>query len=147
MAGKRLTMSFANNRTGELWAGFMPHISGITNRASSLLYSLQIYDPLYFVHFNPARNFDKLALVEVTEKGPLPAGFEFFELHGGLYAVFHYKGLSSDSSIFSYIYTTWLPASGYVLDNRPHFEVLGDKYKNNDPASEEDIWIPIVKKV
>ncbi|MEN9524835.1 MAG: hypothetical protein RLZZ256_219, partial [Bacteroidota bacterium] len=31
----------------------------------------------------------------------------------------------------------------YLLDERPHVEVMGSKYKNNDPASEEDIWIPI----
>lgn len=41
---------------------------------------------------------------------------------------------------------TWLPASDYNLDNRPHFEVLGEKYKNNDPTSEEEIWIPIKLK-
>jgi AraC family transcriptional regulator len=35
-----------------------------------------------------------------------------------------------------------LPGSEYFLDNRPHFEVLGDKYKNNDPTSEEEIWKP-----
>jgi hypothetical protein len=29
----------------------------------------------------------------------------------------------------------------------PHFEVLGDKYKNNDPSSEEEVWIPIKPKV
>jgi len=32
------------------------------------------------------------------------------------------------------------------LDDRPHFEVLGDKYKNADPDSEEEIWIPIRTK-
>jgi AraC family transcriptional regulator len=46
---------------------------------------------------------------------------------------------------FTYIFTRWLPASGYQLDNRPHFEILGDKYKNNDPESEEEIWIPVRK--
>jgi len=51
------------------------------------------------------------------------------------------------SSFFQKIYTVWLPASDYVLDNRPHFEVLGDKYKNNDPSSEEEVWIPIKPKV
>jgi AraC family transcriptional regulator len=66
-----------------------------------------------------------------------------FSIPGGLYAVFDYKGSSTDSSIFQYIFETWLPNSDYELDNRPHFEVLGDKYKNNDPASEEEIWIPI----
>jgi AraC family transcriptional regulator len=34
----------------------------------------------------------------------------------------------------------------YELDDRPHFEILGDKYKNNDPNSEEEIWIPIKLK-
>ena len=27
-----------------------------------------------------------------------------------------------------------------------HFEVLGKNYKNNDPNSEEEIWIPIMDK-
>lgn len=40
----------------------------------------------------------------------------------------------------TYIFATWLPSSAYVLDNRPHFEVLGAKYKSNDPGSEEEIW-------
>ena len=34
----------------------------------------------------------------------------------------------------------------YILDNRPHFEVLGGKYKNNDSNSEEEIWIPVKQK-
>jgi AraC family transcriptional regulator len=67
-------------------------------------------------------------------------------LTGGLYAVFDYKGLSTDNSIFQFIFGTWLPSSEYDLDDRPHFEVLGNKYKNNDPTSEEEIWIPIKMK-
>jgi AraC family transcriptional regulator len=47
---------------------------------------------------------------------------------------------------FQYIFGTWLPNSEYVLDNRPHFEILGEKYKNDDPTSEEEIWIPIKAK-
>jgi AraC family transcriptional regulator len=39
-----------------------------------------------------------------------------------------------------------LPASEYVVDNRPHFEILGAQYKNNEPDSEEEIWIPIQLK-
>ncbi|MEP1984886.1 MAG: GyrI-like domain-containing protein, partial [Maribacter dokdonensis] len=40
----------------------------------------------------------------------------------------------------------WIPNSEYQLDGRPHFEVLGAKYKNNDPNSEEEVWIPIKAK-
>jgi AraC family transcriptional regulator len=67
-------------------------------------------------------------------------------LNGGLYAVFNYKGLNTDNRIFIHIFTEWLPSSGYVLDERPHFEILGEKYKNNDPESEEEIWIPVKPK-
>lgn len=76
----------------------------------------------------------------------MPSGMETFVLPKGLYAVFKYKGVHTDHSIFQYIFQTCLPGSGYVLDNRPHFEVLGDQYKNSDPASEEEIWIPIKLK-
>ncbi len=62
------------------------------------------------------------------------------------YAIFHYKGLNTDVRIFEYIHGEWLPDSMYALDHRPHFEVLGDKYRNGDPNSEENIYIPIRPK-
>jgi AraC family transcriptional regulator len=72
---------------------------------------------------------------------------ETYILANGLYAVFQYKGLSSGSAAFyQYIYSDWIPNSEYQIDNRPHFEVLGEKYKNNDPTSEEEVWIPIKVK-
>ena len=94
--------------------------------------------------FAPRRN--EIANSLTTAFDNVPSEMETFVLPAGLYAVFHYKGLSTDNSIFQYIFGTWLPGSDYVLDDRPHFEILGDKYKNNDPASEEDIWIPIKPK-
>ena len=76
----------------------------------------------------------------------VPAEMETLVLQRGLYAVFDYTGLNTDHSIFQYILGTWLPQSDYVLDNRPHFEVLGEKYKYNDPTSEEEIWKTIKMK-
>ena len=87
--------------------------------------------------------FDKWAVVEVSNFDHIPDGMYSFVLEGGQYAVFDYKGLNTDPSIFIYIFSQWLPTSGYQLDNRPHFEVLGTKYKNGDPDSEEEIWIPV----
>jgi AraC family transcriptional regulator len=97
----------------------------------------------YFENFSPNASFEKWALVEAIDLETIPPSFKQFILPSGLYAVFHYKGLNTDSSIFQYIYSEWLPSSGYILDNRPHFEVLGNLYRNNHPESEEDIWIPI----
>jgi AraC family transcriptional regulator len=146
LVGKRLTMSLANNKTGELWRSFMPRRKEIRNNLTSDFISMQVYDrPVNFSDFN--QEFEKWAVVEVADFEDVPEGMETFTLPGGLYAIFQYKGSSLDTSIFQYIFGTWLPNSNYVLDNRPHFEVLGEKYKNADPNSEEDIWIPIKPKL
>jgi AraC family transcriptional regulator len=143
LIGKRLKMSLANNRTGELWASFIPKRKNISNHLSNDLISMQVYPSTHFSDFNPVNSFEKWATVEVSDFDNVPNDLEKFILQGGLYAVFDYKGLSNDSSIFQYIFGIWLPNSDYILDDRPHFEILGEKYKNNDPDSEEEIWIPI----
>lgn len=54
--------------------------------------------------------------------------------------------MNTDNRIFICIFSDWLPKSDYELDERPHFEILDEKYKNDDPNSEEEIWIPIRNK-
>jgi AraC family transcriptional regulator len=143
LVGKRMTMSLVNNLTGVLWGKFMPRRKEIVNAVSNDLFSLQIYSPMHFQNFNPSNEFIKWAAVEVSNFENVPTDMESLVLEGGLYVVFDYKGLSNDPSIFQFIYSVWLPDSEYELDDRPHFEVLGDKYKNNDPNSKEEIWIPV----
>lgn len=148
LIGKHLSMSFAENRTAELWKSFMIQRSAIVNRISTDLISMQVFDSTYdFQQFNPHATFQKWAAAEVGDFYNVPHGFDSFILPEGMYAVFNYIGDASKAAdSFMYIFGTWLPNSIYELDNRPHFEVLGDKYKNNDPASEEEIWIPIRNK-
>lgn len=146
LIGQRLKMSFARYTIAELWRKFNPRRKEITNTLNADLISLVVYPPNHFTDFKPTNEFERWAAVEVANYDHVPPEMETFDLPGGLYAVFAYKGLSSDNSIFQYIVGTWLPNSEYVLDNRPHFEVLSEKYKNNDPESEEEIWIPIRKK-
>jgi AraC family transcriptional regulator len=142
--GKRMTMSLADNKTLDLWQNFMPRRKEIKNNIGTDLFSIQLYDPFYFRSFDPAALFEKWAAIEVEEFGIVPDGMEAFLLEGGLYAVFNYKGSSGKAAeTFQYIFRIWLPDSGFLLDNRPHFEVLGTKYNNDDPDSEEEIWIPV----
>ena len=144
LAGKRLTMSFSDNQTARLWQSFMPRRKEILNNVSADLISMKIYPHSFdFTFADTGAEFDKWAAVEVSDFKNVPAGMETYILPGGIYAVFLYKGSSTDTSIFQYIFGTWLPGSIYAVDNRPHFEVLGEKYKNNDPSSEEEIWIPV----
>ena len=146
LVGKRIKTSLSNNKTGKLWSSFMPRRKEITNNLTTDLFSLQIYDPSHFDSFDPSKEFEKWALIEVADFNNIPNEMETLILTGGQYAVFLHKGSSNNNSIFQYIFSTWLPDSEYLLDNRPHFEILGEKYKNNDPNSEEVIWIPIKEK-
>ena len=147
LVGKRMTMSYANYRIGELWGSFMPRRKEITNNLSNDLISLVVYAPNHFIDFKPTNQFERWATVEVENFNNVPDELETYNLSSGLYAVFNYKGMSSGAAaFFQYIYSEWVPNSEFILDDRAHFEVLGEKYKNNDPSSEEEIWIPIKAK-
>ena len=146
LVGLRLIMSLSMNKTRELWQNFLRRRKEIENQVGTNLYSIQVYDDLYFKTFSPHSTFEKLAAVEVISFDEIPPEMESFTLPSGLYAVFLHKGAASTGpATFNYIFSTWLPNSEYHLDNRPHFELLGEKYKNDDPDSEEEIWVPIKK--
>lgn len=146
LLGKRLTMSLTNNRTGELWRNFMPLRHTIKNAVGTNLFSVQIFKNV-FTYNNPNTLFEKWAAVPVTDFSTIPAGMEPLLIPEGRYAVFIYRGSSAEGhKVFDYIFNTWLPTTDYEIDHRPHFELLGKNYKNNDPTSEEEIWIPVKAK-
>ncbi len=143
--GKNLSFTYADYRAFELWSSFMPRRREIANAIGIELYNIQI-NPDNF-DFQPNTPFVKWAAVAVSDFDVIPNGMAILEIPEGLYAVFHYKGNQSNAAtFFNAIYTQWLPNSDYELDHRPQFEILGEKYKNNDSNSEEEIWIPIKKK-
>ena len=148
LVGTHVRMSLVENKTLQLWQGFMPLRQEITNNVNNDLISMQVYDhELYFADFNPESDFTKWAAAEVSDHNAIPGGMEAFTLPGGLYAVFPYKGTPADGArMFRYIFAEWLPDADYVLDHRPHFEILSEKYRNEDPDSEEEIWIPVKPK-
>ncbi|MCU0428651.1 MAG: GyrI-like domain-containing protein [Cytophagaceae bacterium] len=143
LVGLTTQTSLTNNKTAALWQSFMPRRSEIQSRLGQHLFSVQQYGPEYFQDFQPHRYFTKWATAEVSDWERMPDGMQALLIPQGLYAVFSYKGSSNDSSIYRYIFETWLPDSGFELDPRPHFERLDDRYKNNDPDSEEEIFIPV----
>lgn len=147
LVGLRRRMSLADDRTAALWGAFMPLRHVIGGRVGEELLSLQVYAPGYFEAFSPHTEFEKWAAVEVPAGAAVPAGLAAFHLPGGRYAVFEHRGgPRTGPQTFAYLFGTWLPASGYRLDDRPHFEVLGNKYNGGAADSEEEIWIPIKPK-
>jgi len=148
LIGLKLRMSAINDRTVKLWQLFMPERNEITEAANKLLYSVQVFDSeKYFDRFSPEIEFDKWAAVEVLEFNKLPKGLETLVISEGLYAVFEYKGPANEALLFfQYIFETWIPSSEYAVDNRPHFALMGEKYRGNSPDSEEEIWVPVKPK-
>jgi AraC family transcriptional regulator len=147
LTGRRIKMSFSNNKTFELWRSFLPRRKEIANNINSDLYSVEVYEPGFFANFKPEREFEKWAAVEVKDFNTVPDNMEYMILPGGLYAVFLFKGPASEASkLYEYIFGFWLPKSEFLLDDRPHFALMGEKYKNEDSNSEEEIWIPINPK-
>lgn len=147
LIGQCVVMTMADNKTSELWRGFLPRRREIKNNLTAELISMQVYNPpLDLANFNQHTPFEKWATVEVSGFSDIPAGMQTYIIPAGLYAVFLHKGAASTGAkTFNYIFGSWLPVSGYHLDARPQFEILGERYKNDDPESEEEIWIPIMR--
>lgn len=99
-------------------------------------------------HFDPAKKFTKWAAKEVEEisNDIIPKGMQVLNIHNGLYAIFSNNDFKNQNSFFEYIYTKWIPNSDYILDDRPHFEIL-DKNSQNNPSINQESWIPIKAKI
>jgi len=143
--GMHAKMSLLKDTTYQLFSTFMPRRKEIV-AVNTFIFDLKTYPKDYFMQFNPAALFTKWALVEVAHFDAIPNNMESFDLEAGLYAVFKHKGQLTDNSIFTYIFTEWLPKSAYVLDQRPHFDIMNEKSKTNDANAEQEIWIPIQEK-
>lgn len=141
--GISIRMSFSDNKTMALGRSFMPRRKEIKNSIGSELYSIDVYAPSHFDNFDADNEFDKWLAVEVINFDYVPSGMKCMTTNG-LYAVFLHKGpVSEGPNTFRYIFLEWLPNSNYLLDDRPHFGIMGEKYKHDDPNSEEELWIPV----
>lgn len=138
-------MSYANYQPQLLWQYFMPRRNEIKNYEGEALYSIQALSSDFFSPFIPTREFQKWAARPVTEVESIPEGMVSLYIEPGMYAVFVYKGDGSDApAFFQNIFEHELPSRNLKLDDRLHFEILGNKYQRNDVNSEEEVWIPVV---
>lgn len=132
--------------TIQLWKNFMPRRFEIDDHCESGYFSVQCYNNgSSYESFTPHTVYQKWAAIEVHKFGAIPEGMEKHLLQGGQYAVFTHQGpMDVFKHTMDYIYQIWLPNSGYQLDDRDHFEIMGNKYFGpNHPESEEDVWVPI----
>lgn len=146
MVGLSTRMSLTENKNVALWQSFGPLRKTVPNVIDKGSYSIQIYHHNFATEpFLPTTVFTKWAGVGVIETQVVPEGLETMVLEEGKWAVFVYKGITQDFGDFAqYIYGSWLPTSGYILDDRPHFEYMAEDYLGSDnPEAQEEVWIPI----
>ena len=122
------------------------HVASLGDKGS--LCTLRSYPQGYFEAFRPETPYTQwVGMVVPQRPASVPEGMALVEVPGGRYAVFGYKGPGGSAAPYAYIFGQWLPAADYGLDpTRPHFEVLGEAYRQGAPDNEEDIWIPIALK-
>ena len=77
--------------------------------------------PMYHKQFHPNKEFENWATVEVHDFKNIPDGMKSFILKEGLYAVFQYKGLSSDSKVFEYVFLNGCQKSMFEIDDKTSF--------------------------
>ena len=144
LVGIKIRTSIEENRNHDLWQTFKPQARTIRGRESTDLYSVEVFDEATnFENFTPETPFEKWAAVDVSGGADVPDGMETITL-SGTYAVFLHTGLASDFPATSgYIFGEWMPASGYVVDRRPHFEIMTADYLPDDPEATEEIYVPI----
>lgn len=147
LIGHSIEMCLMDNKTLELFSGFMPKKRTIKNVLSDAVFEVMIYNKDHFKSFSPKNTFTKWASVEVSHFETTPTTMKPLKIKAGLYLQFKYIGLPQGfGELMRYILTDWLPKSKYQLDNRPHFNVLGKKYVKKAPDSEEDVFIPVKLK-
>lgn len=144
--GMKATTSISDYAAPRLWPQFKPRKKEIGNLINKEDYSIQLYKKVFsFSEFTSQTEFEYWVGAEVSDTSVVPDGMEVLEIPEGKYAVFIHKGpVTEFRKTLHHIYQEWLPDSGYELEHRPHFEILGEKYLGvHHPDSEEEVWVPI----
>lgn len=87
--------------------------------------------------------WDYIAAFRVEPAAPTPAGMERVDLPAGTYAVFPCTMLTIQQT-YDAIYQQWLPQSGRRHAPAPEFELYGRAFNPDDPASQFEVYIPVV---
>lgn len=122
----------------------MPRLKEIENRTDNFVFSLQDYVSFDYKNFNPNQSFEKWIGVEVADLDNVPKDLEILTIHSGKYVVIDFEGsIEEFLGLWKNIHETWLPNSGFELDDRPHFEKLPPSYNPMQKVNKEQIWIPV----
>ncbi len=128
---------FSPEETSALWRGFRGRLDELELEKGASLFSLQIYSGI-----KAGEIHQRWAAAE--SPSVLPAGMHQMEIPVGLYAVFLYRGgMAGFEAFLRDAIFQKLPALSLDLDDRPHFQLLGEGFNPFSESSEEEVWIPV----
>lgn len=102
--------------------------------------------PLWWDEFVHSRDFEKLIALSGNHPGAMTGGVMLgvdFGSPPATWAVFECT-LDNIRDTYKYIFSEWLPSSGYKHDAVPHIEVYLPERPRQKMKCE--LWIPIIKK-
>lgn len=140
--GKKVTLKTVS-LIPKLWEEFIPREKEIKKRVNQgITYGLCEY--VNMSSFDEDTPYQEFVCCQVSEFKDLPDKMAGKEVAGGKYAVFTHKGsLNNLRKTYDFIYSTWLPKSGYELKPTDDFERYDERYVPGDPESEIDIYLPV----
>jgi AraC family transcriptional regulator len=95
--------------------------------------------------FDPeTEEFEYVAGFGVEKVGEVPEGMGSWTVPAATYAAFTCT-LPTMAQAYDHAYNTWLPESGYQRAPTYEFEFYDKEFDNQDPASEFEFFIPIVR--
>ncbi len=139
---------FGNNANGEipqLWGVFIPRSGEIKNAApNGAFYGVCECKCEGECQCGNGGSFLYTAAREVTSLDAVPEGMISRTLPPAKYAVFTHRGpIATLNQTFEKIYTEWLAANNLVPNAAYGFEYYDERFKEDAPDSELDIYVPV----
>jgi len=124
-----------------MWMKLMQVENQIKNRANNT----EAWGASYNMDYSgDSFSFTYFAGYEVTDTETVPEGMVAHVAPASKYAKFsHFGPLENLSQTYTYIYSHWLPTSGYKEGNGNELEMYNQKFNPNGEGSEMFIFVPI----
>ncbi len=127
---------------GALWGRFVLRMHEIQNRKE---YDLGVCTSKHpTIVKKEGDTFIYVAAVAVENADHVPQGMVVCDIPAATFAVFTHKGpILNIKHTCEYIWGTWLPESGYELNDIPDFELYDSRFDPQTGSGEVDIYVPI----
>lgn len=118
------------------WEKFVPHIGHVPGQIGQVAYGV--------IMQASETGFDYLCGVEVRDFDGLPEDLDRARIPAQRYAVFRQKDhISMIRNVWSEVWSTWLPSSGYQASDAPRLERYGPEFDGRTGQGGYEIWLPI----